>query len=118
MKVGDVLGYEPRESFVRLGPPFTNLAVNDRVVIPFEIYCGSCDMCDQQLSAQCETTQVRDQAIGAALFGYSEQYSQVPGGQAELLRVPQAQITHVNVPEGPPDAWPTPGRARRRSSSR
>ena len=61
-------------------------------------------MCDQQLFTQCETTQVRHQAMGAALFGYSELYSQVPGGQAELLRVPQAQITHMKVPEGPPDS--------------
>ena len=107
------------ERIVReVGSALTNLAVNDRVVIPFQISCGSCDMCEQQLSTQCETTQVRDQAIGAALFGYSELYGQVPGGQAELLRVPQAQITHMKVPEGPPVVWPMPDRARRRSSSR
>ena len=57
----------------------TNLAVGDRVVIPFQISCGSCYMCDQQLYTQCETTQVRDQGMGAALFGYSELYGQVPG---------------------------------------
>ena len=61
-------------------------------------------MCDQQLYTQCETTQVRDQGMGAALFGYSELYGAVPGGQAELLRVPQAQFTHIKVPEGPPDS--------------
>src|SRR6185312_1483627 len=42
--------------------------------------------------------------MGAALFGYSELYGQVPGGQAELLRVPQAQFTHIKVPAGPPDS--------------
>jgi threonine dehydrogenase-like Zn-dependent dehydrogenase len=61
-------------------------------------------MCDKQLFTQCETTQVRDQGMGAALFGYSELYGEVPGGQAELLRVPQAQFTHIKVPVGPPDS--------------
>jgi threonine dehydrogenase-like Zn-dependent dehydrogenase len=61
-------------------------------------------MCDQRLFTQCETTQVRDQGMGAALFGFSELYGQVPGGQAELLRVPQAQFTHIKVPDGPPDS--------------
>jgi threonine dehydrogenase-like Zn-dependent dehydrogenase len=61
-------------------------------------------MCDKKLYTQCETTQVRDQGMGAALFGYSELYGEVPGGQAELLRVPQAQFTHIKVPEGPPDS--------------
>ena len=60
-------------------------------------------MCDQGLQTQCETTQVRDRGMGAALFGYTKLYGQVPGGQAEYLRVPQAQYTHIKVPEGPPD---------------
>jgi len=58
---------------------------------------------NQQLYTQCETTQVREYGSGAALFGYSKMYGQVPGGQAEYLRVPQAQFTHVRVPDGPPD---------------
>jgi len=87
-----------------VGRDITNLAVGDRVVIPFQISCGSCYMCDQQLYTQCETTQVREQGMGAALFGYSELYGEVPGGQAELLRVPQAQFTHIKVPAGPPDS--------------
>jgi threonine dehydrogenase-like Zn-dependent dehydrogenase len=66
-------------------------------VIRFQISCGSCYMCDQQLFTQCETTQVRGKGMGAALFGYSELYGQVPGGQAELLRVPQAQFTHIKA---------------------
>ena len=60
-------------------------------------------MCDRTLYTQCETTQVRDQGRGAALFGYSKLYGAVPGGQAEYLRVPQAEFTHIKVPEGPPD---------------
>src|SRR5690606_3973292 len=65
--------------------------------------CGSCWMCDRHLHAQCEATQVRDQGMGAALFGYTRLYGSVPGGQAELLRVPQAHFGPIKVPEGPPD---------------
>jgi threonine dehydrogenase-like Zn-dependent dehydrogenase len=71
--------------------------------MPFQISCGHCVMCDRHLYTQCETTQVRDQGMGAALFGFSKLYGAVPGGQAEYLRVPQAQFTHIKVPEGPPD---------------
>jgi threonine dehydrogenase-like Zn-dependent dehydrogenase len=104
MTAGDVLGHEPMGIVREVGGAVTNLSVGDRVVIPFQISCGSCYMCDQQLFTQCETTQVRDQGMGAALFGYSELYGAVPGGQAEYLRVPQAHFTHIKVPEGPPDS--------------
>ena len=104
MNPGDVLGHEPMGIVREVGKGVTSLAVGERVVIPFQISCGSCYMCDQQLYTQCETTQVRDQGMGAALFGYSELYGSVPGGQAEYLRVPQAQFTHIKVPDGPPDS--------------
>jgi threonine dehydrogenase-like Zn-dependent dehydrogenase len=80
-----------------------NLKVGDRVVVPFNISCGRCFMCEQGLQTQCETTQVRGEGMGAALFGYTKLYGQVPGGQAELLRVPQAHYGPIKVPEGPPD---------------
>ena len=60
-------------------------------------------MCSNGLHSQCETTQVRDQGMGAALFGYTKLYGAVPGGQAEYLRVPQAHFGPIKVPEGPPD---------------
>jgi threonine dehydrogenase-like Zn-dependent dehydrogenase len=104
MNPGDVLGHEPMGIVREVGSGVTNLTVGDRVVIPFQISCGSCYMCDLDLFTQCETTQVRDQGMGAALFGFSELYGAVPGGQAELLRVPQAQFTHIKVPEGPADS--------------
>jgi threonine dehydrogenase-like Zn-dependent dehydrogenase len=104
MKAGDILGHEPMGVVTEVGSEVTNLKVGDRVVIPFQISCGSCFMCDRQLYTQCETTQVREQGMGAALFGYSELYGEVPGGQAEYLRVPQAQFTHIKVPDGPPDS--------------
>jgi threonine dehydrogenase-like Zn-dependent dehydrogenase len=99
MGEGDILGHEPMGIVEEVGAGVTNLQRGDRVVIPFQIACGHCFMCDQGLQTQCETTQVRDHGMGAALFGYTKLYGQVPGGQAEYLRVPQAQYTHIKVPE-------------------
>jgi threonine dehydrogenase-like Zn-dependent dehydrogenase len=100
---GDVLGHEPMGVVEEVGKEVTDVAVGDRVVMPFQISCGHCFMCDEGLYTQCETTQVRDQGMGAALFGYTKLYGGVAGGQAELLRVPLAQNTTIKVPEGPPD---------------
>jgi threonine dehydrogenase-like Zn-dependent dehydrogenase len=103
MGEGDVLGHEPMGIVQEVGSEVTNLAPGDRVVVPFQIACGSCFMCGQGLHTQCETTQVREQGMGAALFGYTKLYGEVPGGQAEYLRVPQAQFGPIKVPEGPAD---------------
>ncbi len=103
MSPGDIIGHEPMGIVEAVGSDVTDLTVGDRVVIPFQISCGHCFMCSEQLYTQCETTQVREQGTGAALFGYSQLYGEVPGGQAEYLRVPQAQFTHIKVPQGPAD---------------
>jgi threonine dehydrogenase-like Zn-dependent dehydrogenase len=100
---GDILGHEPMGVVEEVGSEVTHVKPGDRVVIPFNISCGHCWMCDRQLFAQCETTQVHEQDKGATLFGYTKLYGQVPGGQAEFLRVPQAQFGPIKVPEGPPD---------------
>jgi threonine dehydrogenase-like Zn-dependent dehydrogenase len=100
---GDILGHEPMGVVEAVGPGVSHIAPGDRVVIPFNISCGSCWMCDRDLYAHCETTQNYDQGMGASLFGFSKLYGQVPGGQAELLRVPQAHFGPVKIPEGPPD---------------
>jgi threonine dehydrogenase-like Zn-dependent dehydrogenase len=100
---GDILGHEPMGVVEEVGPEVTHIKAGDRVVIPFNISCGHCYMCDQKLYSQCETTQVREYDKGASLFGYTKLYGQVPGGQAELLRVPQAQFGPIKVPEGPSD---------------
>jgi threonine dehydrogenase-like Zn-dependent dehydrogenase len=100
---GDVLGHEPMGVVEATGPEVTDIEPGDRVVIPFNISCGQCYMCEQGLQSQCETTQVSNQGKGAALLGYTKLYGQVPGGQAELLRVPQAHYGPVKVPHGPPD---------------
>jgi threonine dehydrogenase-like Zn-dependent dehydrogenase len=103
MGEGDVLGHEPMGIVEEVGSEVTNLARGDRVVVPFQIACGHCLMCGQGLQTQCETTQVREYGMGARLFGYTKLYGQVPGAQAEYLRVPQAQFGPITVPEGPPD---------------
>ena len=103
LEAGDILGHEPMGIVEEVGASVTNVAPGDRVVIPFQISCGHCFMCDQGLQTQCETTQVRDQNMGAALFGYTKLYGQVPGAQAEYLRVPHADFMPMKVPEGPPD---------------
>jgi len=103
MTPGDILGHEAMGVVEDVGRDVGDLQVGDRVVIPFNISCGHCFMCDHGLQSQCETTQNRDQGTGAALFGYSKLYGEVAGGQAEYLRVPQAQYTHIKVPPDGPD---------------
>jgi threonine dehydrogenase-like Zn-dependent dehydrogenase len=100
---GDILGHEPMGVVEETGGEVTELSAGDRVVVPFNISCGTCFMCGQGLHSQCETTQQRDQGMGAALFGYTKLYGEVPGGQAEFLRVPFGNTLPIKVPEGPPD---------------
>ena len=97
---GDILGHETMGIVEEVGSEVTHISVGDRVVVPFNISCGHCWMCQRGFMAQCETTQVREQGMGASLFGFTELYGSVPGGQAEYLRVPQAQFGPILVPEG------------------
>ncbi|MGV9245275.1 alcohol dehydrogenase catalytic domain-containing protein [Streptomyces sp. NPDC003710] len=103
LEPGDVLGHEPMGVVEEVGPQVHALRPGDRVVIPFNVSCRDCFMCNQGLHSQCETTQGREQGKGAALFGYTKLYGQVPGGQAEFLRVPFGNKLPVKVPAGPPD---------------
>jgi threonine dehydrogenase-like Zn-dependent dehydrogenase len=103
---GYVLGHEPMGIVEEVGPEVTHVRPGDRVVIPFNVSCGHCWMCDRGLQSQCETTQVHEQGMGSTMLGFAQLYGNVPGGQAEFLRVPQAQYGPVKVPEegeGMPD---------------
>ncbi|MCU1441001.1 MAG: glutathione-dependent formaldehyde dehydrogenase [Rhodoglobus sp.] len=99
----DVLGHEPMGIVVEVGDEVQNLRPGDRVVIPFVIACGHCYMCRRGLTTQCETTQNRDQRAGASLYGYTELYGSVPGGQAEMLRVPLADFNAIKITSDLPD---------------
>ncbi|MCB5178217.1 alcohol dehydrogenase catalytic domain-containing protein [Streptomyces antimicrobicus] len=103
LDAGDILGHEPMGVVEEAGPEVTAVAPGDRVVVPFNVSCGTCFMCRRGLHSQCETTQVREHGTGASLFGYTKLYGQVPGGQAEYLRVPFGNTLPVPVPDGPPD---------------
>lgn len=103
MEEGDIMGHEPMGIVQEVGSDVKNVKVGDRVVVPFNIACGTCPMCLKGLTTQCEVTQVKEMNRGAALFGYTKLYGHVPGGQAEYLRVPHADFMAKKVPEGPSD---------------
>ena len=100
---GDILGHEPMGIVVEVGSEVTNITPGDRVVVPFNISCGYCFMCQNGLQSQCETTQVREYDSGAALLGYTKLYGQVPSGQAEYLRVRLADYNTIPVGTDHPD---------------
>jgi threonine dehydrogenase-like Zn-dependent dehydrogenase len=113
MREGDIIGHEPMGVVEEVGSDVEHIAPGDRVVIPFNISCGHCYFCDQQLYSQCENTRdtgklaqtvnLLGRGRGASLLGYTHVYGAVPGGQAEYLRVPQAHFGPIKVPVGPPD---------------
>ncbi len=103
MTVGDIMGHEPMGIVREVGTEVTAVKAGDRVVVPFNISCNTCWMCSQGLNSQCETTQNREQGFGASLFGYTKLYGQVPGGQAEYLRVPFGNTLPIKVPDAPLD---------------
>lgn len=103
LSAGDILGHEPMGIVEEVGPEVRTLVVGDRVVVPFVIACGHCYMCSRGLTTQCETTQNREHGTGASLFGYTELYGSVPGGQAERLRVPLADFNALKVGSELPD---------------
>jgi threonine dehydrogenase-like Zn-dependent dehydrogenase len=103
LTAGDILGHEPMGIVEDIGAEVRSLKPGDRVVIPFVIACGHCFMCRHGLTTQCETTQNRAQNTGASLYGYTELYGSVPGGQAERLRVPLADFNALKVGQELPD---------------
>lgn len=108
MERGDIMGHETMGEVVEVGPEARgSLKVGDRVVIPFTITCGQCEQCRRGNFSVCERSNrnkgVADKAFGhttAGLFGYTHLTGGYPGGQAEYLRVPFADTTHIKVPAG------------------
>lgn len=107
LKDGDILGHEFMGVIADAGSGVTGLQKGDRVVVPFVIACGECFFCMKQLFSACETTNPDRGAImnkknvrsGAAFFGYTHLYGGVPGGQAEYVRVPKANVGPIKVPQ-------------------
>jgi threonine dehydrogenase-like Zn-dependent dehydrogenase len=110
MERGDVLGHEFMGEVVEVGAANKKLKVGDRVVVPFTICCGECEQCRRGNWSVCERSNrnrhLAAKAFGhstAGLFGYSHLTGGYPGGQAEFVRVPFADVTPVKVPDGMPD---------------
>ncbi|PXW26420.1 zinc-dependent alcohol dehydrogenase [Paraburkholderia caballeronis] len=107
MERGDILGHEFMGEVVEVGGENRALKVGDRVVVPFTIICGECDQCRRGNFSVCERTNRNkdkaDKVFGhatAGLFGYSHLTGGYAGGQAEYVRVPFADATHVRIPDG------------------
>lgn len=107
MEQGDIIGHEPMGEVVEIGPAVRRLKKGDRVVVPFTISCGHCWFCERQMYSLCdesnpEAEKAKEQMghSPCAIFGYSHLVGGIPGGQAEYLRVPYADVGPVKVPEG------------------
>src|SRR5215813_12328320 len=105
MQAGDVLGHEFMGEIVEVGSGVTKLKIGDRVVVPFPIACGACFYCREGLTSLCDNSNPNAEMAealygfsGAGLFGYSHLYGGYPGGQAEYVRVPFADVGPVAVP--------------------
>ena len=107
MESGDIMGHEFMGEVVEVGTDNKALKVGDRVVVPFTIICGQCDQCKRGNFSVCERTnrnkETADKVFGhttAGLFGYTHLTGGYAGGQAEYVRIPFADTTHVKIPEG------------------
>jgi threonine dehydrogenase-like Zn-dependent dehydrogenase len=107
MKSGDVLGHEFMGEVVEIGSAVKKLAVGDRVVVPFNISCGQCFFCKKGLFSLCDTSNPNAASAAkvmghspAGLFGYSHLLGGFPGGQAEYVRVPHADVGPLKIPNG------------------
>lgn len=110
MEKGDILGHEPMGEVVEVGSAVHNLKKGDRVVVPFTIACGDCFFCKKTLFSCCDTSnpnaEIARKAMGhspAGLFGFSHMLGGFPGGQAEYLRVPFADVGPLKIESDLPD---------------
>ena len=108
MLPGDIMGHEMMGEVVEVGSGVNgHIKKGDRVVVPFTIICGECDQCNRGNFSVCERSNrkkhLADKVFGhgtAGLFGYTHLTGGYPGGQAEYVRVPFADATHIKVPDG------------------
>lgn len=96
---GFVIGHEPMGIVEEVGSAVTKLEKGDRVVIPFNISCGECFYCQNDMESQCDNSNDNTELDAGAYFGYTERYGNYPGGQAEYLRVPYANFVPFKIPE-------------------
>ncbi len=97
-RVGMTFGHEFTGIVEQVGPSVKNVKVGDRVLVPFNIFCGSCFFCQRELYGNCHETNPSATAIGG-IFGYSGTAGSYDGGQAELVRVPLADVVPTKIPE-------------------
>jgi threonine dehydrogenase-like Zn-dependent dehydrogenase len=107
MRNGDIMGHEFMGEVVEVGPENKKLKIGDRVVVPFTIICGECEQCRKGNFSVCERTNrnksLADKVFGhttAGLFGYTHLTGGYPGGQAEYVRVPYADVAPIKIPDG------------------
>lgn len=107
MKKGDILGHETMGEVVEVGPQVKKLKVGDKIVIPFDIGCGSCHHCKHEEYSACDNSNpngyMADKLYGysgSGIFGYSHLYGGYAGGQAEYIRVPYADTNSLLIPAG------------------
>ena len=110
MKKGDILGHEFMGEVVDVGKSVKKIKVGDRVVVPFDISCGSCWHCTREEYSLCDNSNPSPAAqealygfTAAGIYGYSHLYGGYAGGQAEYVRVPYADTNPLRVPQGIPD---------------
>src|SRR3954470_22777367 len=98
-RVGHTFGHEFTGRVVEIGPPVRNLKVGDNVLVPFNVFCGSCFFCQRELYGNCHDTNPEATAVGG-IYGYSHTAGGYDGGQAEYVRVPMADVGPTVIPEG------------------
>ena len=96
---GFVIGHEPMGIVEEVGSDVKKVKKGDRVVIPFNISCGECFYCQNEMESQCDNSNDNTELDAGAYFGYTERYGNYPGGQAEYLRVPYANFVPFKIPE-------------------
>ncbi|KZO01129.1 zinc-dependent alcohol dehydrogenase [Pseudobacillus badius] len=97
LRPGYIIGHEPMGIVEEVGPDVTRVKKGDRVVLPFNVACGHCYYCQHDMESQCDNSNPHKDTGG--YFGYTEQYGDHPGGQAEYLRVPFGNFMPFVVPE-------------------